>query len=785
MTDLAPDVRERLEHKPGDHCITRPRTRTVSSVVDAQTAALLEHFRAPTTIVDAVLAFCSAEALDPQTTLDAAFGVLAALVEDALLVPTASHAAQPIAASLPIGTLVDGIEVVEPVHVLDDTEVYRARTSDGTAAALKIAGIAAKRDAITAIHHEATVLKRLDGVVNPRLMNTGFLGDRPFLLMSWQAGVDLYQAGDDARRMPEPEAQELLLEVAERVLEAYAHLHAQGVLHGDVQPRNVLVGPFGEVTIIDYGLAALPEAGLVYMRGGIDVFLAPEIARARLAGIEAPVPSWASEQYSVAALLYLLLTGRHAHAFSLQQDEMLRQVLHDPPLPFSRHSVRNLPAVERCVQRGLAKDPAARYPSVNDLLQAFRAAAGSDRASGPPASSRYAARQDPARELVDSVLARVRAPGELFARGLEPPTASVTYGGAGIAYALLRIARKRGDENLLGQADLWATRAARSSAKDDAFWNRELDIVPETFGRASLYHHASGVHCVEALIAHARGDDRAQVQAVDSFIAASRECEKIDLAFGRSGLLLGCAILLEAFPGHLDPSSLRSFGQSLLHGIVSELQIQRPLAESGQGAVLGTSHGWSGFLFAILRWCEAAATPPAAEVGERVEELAALGQPSGRGLRWPRQAGEPLDNSLLTASWCNGAAGHVHLWTLADRQWNDGGFDRLAELAAWTAYEGATEAPGELCCGLAGRAYALLCRYKHTGDRRWLPRARVLGERAAARREAAAHRLNSLYHGEVGIALLAADLPAPDDACMPLFEAEGWPRAETTTSASR
>jgi hypothetical protein len=181
-------------------------------------------------------------------------------------------------------------------------------------------------------------------------------------------------------------------------------------------------------------------------------------------------------------------------------------------------------------------------------------------------------------------------------------------------------------------------------------------------------------------------------------------------------------------------------------------------------------------LFAILRWCEASGTPPPEETRDRLEELAALGQPYGRGLRWPRHAGASIDDSSLTASWCNGAAGHLHLWTLADRYWNDGRFDRLAELAAWTAYDVASQAPGELCCGLAGRAYALLCRYRQTGDRRWLARARVLGERAAARPDAAAHRLNSLYHGEVGIALLAADLQAPDSACMPLFEAEGWPR---------
>src|SRR5207248_11112419 len=143
----------------------------------------------------------------------------------------------------------------------------------------------------------------------------------------------------------------------------------------------------------------------------------------------------------------------------------------------------------------------------------------------------------------------------------------------------------------------------------------------------------------------------------ERFVEASRGCENIDLAFGRSGFLLGCAILLEALPGHLDPSTLRSFGDSLLDSIVSDLRLRPPLGESTD-ELLGTSHGWSGFLFAVLRWCEASDTPPPDGIRGRLEELAALGQLYGRGLRWPRHAGASIDDSSLTASWCNGAAGH-------------------------------------------------------------------------------------------------------------------------------
>ena len=64
--------------------------------------------------------------------------------------------------------------------------------------------------------------------------------------------------------------------------------------------------------------------------------------------------------------------------------------------------------------------------------------------------------------------------------------------------------------------------------------------------------------------------------------------------------------------------------------------------------------------------------------------------------------------------------------------------------------------------------------YRHTGDRRWSSRAAELGERAASRIQAFRRRADSLYNGEVGVALLAADLAAPDHSGLPLYEAEGW-----------
>jgi serine/threonine protein kinase len=774
VAELPRELREQVGGRPSDYSVTRPRTRTMSSVVDAKTAALLETFRVPSTVVDAVIAFSAGEGLDPRATLDEAFPVLAGFVNQGVLVPADSELAHPIATSLEAGDHVGVFEIVEPTHVIVDTEVYLARAGDGSAVALKIGRPGAGVNLRSTFVNEAAVLQHLDGRVNPRLLEVGEFDGRPFLALTWCHGVDGYQAAAEARGLDERTGRLALLALAGRVVDAYAHLHVQGVIHGDVHPRNVLVAADSSVTIIDFGLATRPAArgtSGIAARGGIDFFLEPEIAAALLARRRPPAPSAAGEQYSVGALLYLLLTSAHTHSFSLEPEEMLHQLLEQPPLPFDHHGAWEMPAVERTIMRTLAKDPGERYRSTSSLLRSFKAAAAHDRATDRPVY-----RPAQASQLLDDALSRLVVPGDLFTRGLEAPTASVMNGAAGIAYALLRVAAIRNDGELLALADLWSTQALRAVGSDEAFWNAEREIVPETFGRNSFYHHASGVHLVQALIAGARGDGWAHRLALESFVAAAAEpCEKIDVAFGRAGLLLGCSLALEALPADFEDGRLRAVGDSLRDSLWTELERQPALGESTELRSLGAAHGWVGYLFALLRWCGASATHPPAALGERLEHHAALGRPGGRGLRWPYEAGAAPPSDALVASWCNGAAGYVHLWTLAHKQFAEESYAWLAQMAAWTAYEGQAFAPGDLCCGFAGRAYALLCFYKHTGDRAWLARARALADHAARNVDNGSVRMDGLYKGQIGAALLCADVQAPESACMPLFEAEGWP----------
>ena len=187
---------------------------------------------------------------------------------------------------------------------------------------------------------------------------------------------------------------------------------------------------------------------------------------------------------------------------------------------------------------------------------------------------------------------------------------------------------------------------------------------------------------------------------------------------------------------------------------------------------LGAAHGVVGILHALLRWHESANRPLPTSIDGWLRRLADRALPEGRGLRWPCELGVPIGDRTLAASWCNGAAGHVSLWTLAERLLGESSYGRLAHGAAWTAWE-SPETTADLCCGLAGRAYAQLSLYRHTGEPAWLSRARRLAVRAAHHVRGNLQPRDSLYHGELGVAVLIVNLDRPDFGGMPLYEAEG------------
>jgi serine/threonine-protein kinase len=356
----------------------------------------------------------------------------------------------------------------------------------------------------------------------------------------------------------------------------------------------------------------------------------------------------------------------------------------------------------------------------------------------------------------------------------EPaPLCSVNTGAAGAAYALYRIASTRQDAEALALAELWISRAERHADNWAAFYSRELDLSPQTVGRASLFHSPAGVACVHALICTALGDDAGAAHGVERFITRSQvPCDQIDLTLGRASILLGAVALLAALPkdAAAPRAALRELGDHQAGEIRAMLAGMPPVGD-GSTLNLGIAHGWGGMLFALLRWREIAGRRgPDPLIATRLGELEARGDPVGNGLRWPWLGESPGANSYMPG-WCNGSAGLVHLWSLAERILGESRYGDLARRAAVNAWEEPRNV-GDLCCGTAGRAYAMLDLYRHTGDGVWCDRARALADDAARSIGSWSLRRDSLYKGEIGVAVLLADLEWPELSCMPLFDRE-------------
>ncbi len=785
--ELPAEVREKLTFDAGDYAVTRPRARTPSRIVDADAAELLREFARPTTVVEAVIRFARGRGASPRTTLDEAYPLLERLLADGFLAVDGAADAGGILASLGRGQSAGGWEIVETVQVLDDTEIHQVWDGHRTAA-LKIERPGGPRPAVAGmLRREAAALAALaalDCDIAPRLVEAGEHGGRPFLAIEWCAGIDAAAAARELRREDDRAG---ILALCQAVVSAYARLHARGWVHGDVHPRNILAGPAGEVRLIDFGLAVPMAAegaaeSAPAERGGVGFYFEPEFAAAALADAPRPPATALGEQYAVAALVYSLAAGAQYLDFSLERQAMLHQIVAEPPRSFAARGIASWPELEAVLARALAKSPAERFPSLTAMAAALGAVAAE-----PGRAHRRAVAVSPARALLSTLAVEIDVGGALTTGDLSSPTASLFHGAAGIACALYRLALLRDSPADLAMADLWLARAERAAAAPDAFLNPAKDLTAERLGTISPFHTMSGLAAMRALVANAQGNAAGAREAAARFLRLALEwvapgdssatpptgAESADLTLGRSGVLLAAALLGDILhDGAPERGRLALLGGRLLDGLWRELDRLPPLAMQPVPPNLGIAHGWAGYAFAALRFCRTFGRPRPPGLAQRLAELGAAAEPWARGLRWRwNDRGGP---GGTMAGWCNGSAGFVHLFTLAHRELASDHFLALAAGAAWNAWE-ADEGGGTLCCGEAGRAYALLALSRHLGgDAPWLGRARSLGDRAAVAIATGGEKGDSLFKGRIGVALLAADLDHPEASAFPFFDDEGW-----------
>lgn len=810
VAELAAAQQAQFEHQPGDVAIMRPRLRRACRLVSAEVALLVAGFRTPARLSDGVLAFARSRQRDPATVLDACFEALQALVNTRVLVPADAADASGIGPLFAPGQLVAGHEIVRPVQVLEDAELYQARRADGYRVALKVLRPGFTPEKAASIEREAAILRHLDGTCSPRFIGGGEVDGRPWLAAAWRDGESFSARAETLRSQRGQGRRAALHRLGCEVVRAYWQLHQAGVVHADVHAGNLLVDEDGTVTIVDFGQSRLLDAGSPWAqadRASVVWFYEPEAAAQMLAsGVPGPA-TLRGEQVALATLLYHLHTGGWPVEARAETPAVLEQIAQARWLPFTARGTPAWPALEAVLHVAMQPDPSHRFPTTAaflDALEAVRVEQPQDRlhASVPAVTHRRA--EPPT--LVDTMIERVGPQGPLWSQGLaQGPTASLSYGAAGIAWFLYRAAQVRTDPALLALAEAWVQRAEDAAGAgaghqgdfhdsawhDPAFHDRELDITPARVGTTSPYHAAAGVHGVRSLLCHASGDLAGLAEGIEEFLRHSQPLSaNPDLTIGIAGQLVAAALLLDTVAPPLHGGAdIGAASRARLVGFVEDAFIainrflgqRRRLLEVPEFAQLGIAHGWAGLLYAVLRASQAAqlAVPPWA--GTFLEQLARQGRRHGQGMAWPTLAGDedaasgPLD---LAPGWCRGSAGQVHLWTLAHDVVGGAHYLELASRAGWFACDHPSRS-ADLCCGLAGRAFALLALYRHTGEQAWLGCAQALAARAAKVPDSDFKRPYSLYRGRLGVATLLLELERPERAVMPFFAAEGWMRGAT------
>ena len=192
----------------------------------------------------------------------------------------------------------------------------------------------------------------------------GEIDGRLFIDMRLVDGLDL--ATVLGRNGPMPVAR--AVHVVEQVASALDAAHADGLLHRDVKPSNVLLLPDGFAYLIDFGIARdLGATTTLGSLAGTVAYMAPE----RFAG--AGRGDHRVDVYALACLLFEALTGRRPFPGDDALAQMYAHANTEPPRPTSVR--RDLPAgLDEVVAVGMAKDPAGRYPSAGALAAAARRA---------------------------------------------------------------------------------------------------------------------------------------------------------------------------------------------------------------------------------------------------------------------------------------------------------------------------------------------------------------------------------------------------------------------------
>ena len=334
VNSISEEWRKKFEYDAGDVVITIQNSRINSKVISAEFAELLEEFRSPKTIAEVISNYSNRHQLDSLELADESISQWLKLKNAGFLVPYSSdQVALPRSIFNP-GDIYRGYTIIKKKFDSQDTEVYQVQDSDGNHFALKWLKGMQREQIKTVFENEVRILQQLDGTVNPSLKEHGVDSENFFLIMEWCYGLNCINEASRYRNINHRKNIVALLDISIAISKALFHLHQQGILHGDIHPRNIFISGKDKVKIIDYGYSAKKEDQNRIQRAGTGFFYEPEFAKAVVNKKRRPALTESSEQYSAAAVLYKVITGRDYLNYSFDESKIYHQIMSDELIPF-------------------------------------------------------------------------------------------------------------------------------------------------------------------------------------------------------------------------------------------------------------------------------------------------------------------------------------------------------------------------------------------------------------------------------------------------------------------
>lgn len=180
-----------------------------------------------------------------------------------------------------------------------------------------------------------------------------------YFVMKFVDGRSLDSIITELGPLPVPMIQAILGQVAS----AFGYAHRRGVVHRDIKPGNILIDDEGWVVVTDFGIAKVSQAPQLTSTGlsvGTPTYMSPEQVMGH--GV-----TGASDQYSLGVVAYEMLTGKPPFEGTGTMAMMYAHV-HHPPVPVEDLRPDCPQGLRAAVTRMLAKDPADRWASIEDII---------------------------------------------------------------------------------------------------------------------------------------------------------------------------------------------------------------------------------------------------------------------------------------------------------------------------------------------------------------------------------------------------------------------------------